>query len=298
MTLSAADDDFEPTARVHLSQGLRLNYFDWGNPGAPLLLLVHGVRDHARSWDWVARALRRDWHVVAADLRGHGDSDWSPDGGYVSGYHVLDIANLVDSLLTERGGEGPLTFIAHSFGGNIVTRYIAAYPDRVRKLVLVEGLGPSPHVIAEWARLGLVQRTRSWIEKRRAIAEGSPRRMATLAEATMRLKTANPRLSDEQAAHLARHGARRYPDGYGWKYDPLVRVFPPEDFSALGPAVWAEIPAPTLLFYGAESWTSNPETDGRAAHIRDRRTLVFEQAGHWVHHDQFDAFMAALGDFL
>ncbi|CAN7273936.1 alpha/beta hydrolase [Phenylobacterium sp. LjRoot225] len=298
MTASAANDDFEPAARVHLSQGLRLNYFDWGNQGAPLLLLVHGIRDHARSWDWVARALRHDWHVIAPDLRGHGDSAWSPDGGYLGSYHVLDIADLVETLVGEPGGQGPLTIIGHSFGGNVVARYCAAYPDRVRKLVLVEGLGPSPNVQAEWAALGPAARTRDWIDKRRATAAAPPRRMATLAEAVQRMQAANPHLSEAQASHLARHGARRHADGYGWKYDPLVSIFPPEDFSALGPAVWQAIAAPALLCYGTESWTTDPEKDGRASHFRDRRSLAFEMAGHWLHHDQFDAFMAALRDFL
>jgi pimeloyl-ACP methyl ester carboxylesterase len=297
MTASAVNDQFEPTSRSYLSQGLRLNYFDWGDPGAPLLLLVHGIRDHARSWDWVARALRHDWHVVAADLRGHGDSDWSPDGGYLGSYHVLDIANLVDALAAEHGKTEPLTIIGHSFGGNVVARYSAACPERVRKLVLVDGLGPSLKVQAEWAAAGPVERTRDWMARRHAAA-GSPRRMATLAEAVARMKAANPHLSEVQAIHLATHGARRHADGYGWKYDPLVSIVPPEDFSALGPAVWQAIAAPVLLCYGTESWATDPEKDGRASHFRDRRTLVFEGAGHWLHHDQFDSFMAALADFL
>jgi pimeloyl-ACP methyl ester carboxylesterase len=256
------------------------------------------MRDHARSWDWVARRLRRDWRIVAVDLRGHGDSEWAQGSRYAISDHVLDLANLVDLLLAERGGQEPLTFIAHSFGGNVVARYISAYPDRARKLVLVEGLGPSPPVLAEWSRLGLVERTRRWIENRQAASTATPRLMASLAEAARRIMIANPRLSDEQAAHLARHGARLHDDGYRWKYDPQVSLFPPEDFSALGPAVWAAIPAPTLVFYGMESWTTNPEEDGRAGHLPNHRTLAFERAGHWVHHDRFDAFMAALVDFL
>lgn len=294
MTASTASDD-EPASRVHVSQGLKLNYFDWGDEGAPVLLLVHGVRDHARSWDWVARALRRDWRVIAPDLRGHGDSDWSPGGGYLSSYHVFDIASLVEALGV---ADGRLTIVGHSFGGNVVARYSAVFPDRVRKLVLVEGLGPSPKVLAEWAGQSPVQRTRDWIERGRAAVNGPQRRMATLAEATQRMKAANPHLTDAQAAHLARHGARRHADGYGWKYDPRVSIFPPEEFSVDNTAVWPAITAPTLLCYGAESWTGDPEDDGRASRFRDHRTRVFEKAGHWLHHDQFDAFMAALRDFL
>src|SRR4029077_11954901 len=110
MTDSAASDA-PPVSRTHVSQGLNLHYLDWGGEGAPLLLLVHGMRDHARSWDWTARAFRQaGWRVVAPDLRGHGDSDWSPDGAYLSSYHLLDLADLIDAL-----GASDLAIVGHSF---------------------------------------------------------------------------------------------------------------------------------------------------------------------------------------
>src|SRR5215475_1558263 len=71
-----------PTTHSFISQRLRLRYVDWGNPDAPPLILLHGGRDHSRSWDWTAQELRAKWHVIAPDLRGHGDSDWSADGDY------------------------------------------------------------------------------------------------------------------------------------------------------------------------------------------------------------------------
>ena len=70
----------EPVSKTFTSQGLKLDYLDWGNAGAPILIFVHGLHDHAHSWDWTARAMCRNWHVIALDLRGHGDSDWSPYG--------------------------------------------------------------------------------------------------------------------------------------------------------------------------------------------------------------------------
>jgi pimeloyl-ACP methyl ester carboxylesterase len=121
----------EPASRTYLSQGLRLHYLDWGNPGAPLLLLVHGISDHARSWDQTARALCREWHVVTPDLRGHGDSAWSPDKSYLNSCYLVDIANLMASLPHER-----TAVVAHSLGGNIMARHTAIFPDQVAKLVL------------------------------------------------------------------------------------------------------------------------------------------------------------------
>jgi pimeloyl-ACP methyl ester carboxylesterase len=70
----SADRAPGPASHTYFSQRLRLHYVDWGNPGKPPLLLVHGGRDHCRNWDWTAAAFRDDWHVIAPDLRGHGDS--------------------------------------------------------------------------------------------------------------------------------------------------------------------------------------------------------------------------------
>jgi pimeloyl-ACP methyl ester carboxylesterase len=284
----------EPASRSHVSQGLKLHYLDWENPGAPLVLLVHGARDHARSWDWTARALHQaGWRVVAPDLRGHGDSDWSPDAAYLASYHLLDLANLVEHL-----GADELTIVAHSFGGIISARYAAIYPERVRKLVLVDGMGPSPEIFAAWDRVGSPKVSRDWVERRRAVDAKSPPRFATLEEAMGRMAAGNPHLTPEQAEHMARHGVRRFEDGWGWKTDLLMNVFPPEDFRAETTAVWEAIACPTLLFWGTKSYNRNPEEDGRAAHIKTRRMVVFEGAGHWPHHERQDDFLAELLAFV
>ncbi|HYD08238.1 MAG TPA: alpha/beta hydrolase, partial [Reyranella sp.] len=133
-----------PTSRHFISQRLRMHYVDWGNPDAPPLLLVHGGRDHCRNWDWVATALRRDWHILAPDLRGHGDSQWSPDGNYSMSAYIYDLAQLI-----HQQNLAPVTIVSHSLGGNICLRYTGIYPDSVHRLVAIEGLGPSPKVIAE-----------------------------------------------------------------------------------------------------------------------------------------------------
>src|SRR6516162_4786041 len=94
-------DSSGPTSRIFFSQRLRLHYVDWGNPGGSPLLLVHGGRDHCRNWDWVAGALRRDWHVLAPDLRGHGDSQWSPDGNYTIAGYLYDLAQRMQRWIDE-----------------------------------------------------------------------------------------------------------------------------------------------------------------------------------------------------
>src|ERR671923_2383188 len=96
--MTPATDPTGPTSRVYFSQRLRLHYVDWGNPSAPPLLLVHGGRDHCRNWDWVAEELRDDYHIVAPDLRGHGDSEWAQGSEYAMVEYVVDIAQLLSQL--------------------------------------------------------------------------------------------------------------------------------------------------------------------------------------------------------
>src|SRR5260370_36061494 len=87
-----ADSIPGPTPHTYYSQRLRLNYVDWGNADKPPLLLIHGGRDHCRNWDWTAEALRDRWHIIAPDLRGHGDSQWSPDGTHTIPAYIYDPA--------------------------------------------------------------------------------------------------------------------------------------------------------------------------------------------------------------
>jgi pimeloyl-ACP methyl ester carboxylesterase len=284
-----------PISRSFISQRLRLNYVDWGNPDAPTLLLVHGGRDHCRSWDWVAQELRRDWHIIAPDLRGHGDSQWSPDGNYDMRALVYDLAQLVHQLDAEQ-----VTIIAHSLGGNISTRFTGLYPDKVRKLVSIEGLGLSPATHAEREAIPLAERWRQWIEQKRAAAGRLPKRYDSLEAAYARMKEGNAYLTDDQARHLTIHGTNRNEDGsWSWKFDNYLNVFNFDDIpqSELE-KLWQSITCPTLLLYGAESWASNPERDGRARHFRNARVVEFEKAGHWLHHDQFDRFIAEVKAFL
>ena len=284
-----------PASHSYISQRLRLRYVDWGNPDAPPLILLHGGRDHSRSWDWTAEALRKDWHIIAPDLRGHGDSDWSPDGDYSGMANLYDLAQLIHQLKL-----APVTIVAHSFGGNIALRYAGVYPQNVKKLVAIEGLGPSPKMRAERMAIPMAKRLRDWIDAKRGVAGRNPHRYPSIDDAFMRMKEANKHLSDEQARHLTIHGVSQNEDGtYSWKFDPYMRVFGPLDMAESDvEALWADIACPTLLMYGAESWASNPEKDGRAKHFKHARVMTFDNAAHWLHHDQFEKFIAELRAFL
>ncbi len=279
-----------PSSRFFTAQRLRLHYLDWGNEGAPLLILLHGGRDHAHSWDWLAPRLSARWHVVAPDLRGHGDSDWANDGNYLSPYMVLDLAELVRHLGVDR-----VAIVGHSLGGNIALRFTGLYPDMVNRLVAIEGLGLATH-----AEVNMGDKWRKWIEDRRAVGHRVMSPYPDFEAALARMQAANPHLDAARAHHLTLHGIRPSPDGgYVWKYDPYMRLVRPYDLpDADEQALWAAINCPVLLVWGEESWASNPATDGRAGYFQDARVLSVPGAGHWVHHDGFELFAREVAAFL
>jgi pimeloyl-ACP methyl ester carboxylesterase len=281
-----------PTSHYFYSQRLKLHYVDWGSADKPPLLLIHGGRDHARNWDWVAQTLRRDYHIIAPDLRGHGDSQWAIGGSYAMVDYVLDVAQLLSALQLF-----PITIIGHSLGGAIALQYSGIYPDRVRRVAAIEGLGPPPGMIRERPA---DQRMAEWVMEMQALAQRHSHRYRSLDEAVARMREANPRLSPEQARHLTVHGSYRDEDGtYLWKFDNYVRAASPYLFNIQeAREIWRHITCPVLLVRGTESWASDPEQDGRGAAFRDYKLVNIAKAGHWVHHDQLGVFLKAVRDFL
>ena len=285
-----------PSSHIYFSQRLRLHYVDWGNPDGPPMLLIHGGRDHCRNWDWVAEHFAKDYHIIAPDLRGHGDSQWEASGNYTQISYVYDIAQLL-----QQKNMHDVTVIGHSLGGAIALMYTALFPERVKKLVAIEGMGPSPSLAAKQVEISINNRVRSWVDDMRKLSGRLPRRYDTLDDAFKRMRDENPHLSEEQARHLTLHGANQNEDGtYSWKFDNYVRVFsmsglPNEEVKKM----YGEISCPTLLMRGEESWASDPVADGRTQCFNcPIEYQSFANAGHWVHHDQLDGFVDRVSEFL
>lgn len=282
----------EPISHFFYSHRLKLQFWDWGQEGKPTLILVHGGLDHARNWDWVARALRENFHVYALDLRGHGNSAWAPGALYSVAEHVLDLSALADVI-----NNFPIYLIGHSLGGFIVLQYSGIYPERVKKVVSIEGLGPPPsHRIYRPA----AERLREWIERVRDTERREPRTYPTLEAAVARMKEANPHLSDEVARHLTLHGTNWNSDGsLIWKFDNFARPFPPYGHNPEDARqILSQISCPILLFWGTESWSKDPEADGRTSPLKNYRLVRVPNAGHWVHHDQLKVFLEETIKFL
>lgn len=124
----------EPTMKKVKGDGIQINLADWGGQGKHILC-IHGITANCRSWDMIAGALVPDFHVMAMDLRGRGLSD-KPDSGYSMEHHVRDILNLMDDL-----GIDQIVPMGHSLGAFISLIFAAEHPDRVDRLILVDGAG-------------------------------------------------------------------------------------------------------------------------------------------------------------
>jgi pimeloyl-ACP methyl ester carboxylesterase len=280
----------EPEARFYESQGLRLHYADWGNATAPPLVLIHGGLDHCRNWDAIARALQPHFHIVAPDLRGHGDSEWAKGSSYTLADNVVDLTRLVAVAELKDAA-----IIGHSMGGMVAQAYAGTFPERVSRLAVLDGTflsyaSPAP----------IDEQMSRWIKQLDRIAQYEPTAFKTIDEAALRLSGRNKRLTPEQALHLARHGVRQHADGlYRWKFDHYQRArapyrLSPDDYIGL----WSRIDCPTLLMWGSESFLADPEAAGLLAHFKHAEMLKIAGAGHWLHHDRLDEVLAALRRFL
>jgi len=281
----------DPTDRFYESQGLWLHYADWGNEAAPPLILIHGGRDHCRSWDAVALAFRAHFHVMAPDLRGHGDSDWAKGSSYSLSDYVYDLTRLLRAASVHQAA-----IVGHSMGGMIGLMYAGAYPDQVSRLAVLDGVT----VVPGSPRKPIHKRITEWISQLDKIAERTNRSFHSVADAAELISAHNTRLTSEQALHLASHGVRQNADGtYSWKVDQYqsvrapYRLFPNEHA-----VLWSQISCPTLLLRGDESFLPDPEAAGVLTYFRQARLVTVAGAGHWLHHDKLDEVLEVLLPFL
>ena len=286
-------DIIGPTSHFFYSQRLKLHYVDWGNHHLPLAILVHGGRDHSRNWDFVALDLRRHFHIVAPDLRGHGDSDWAIGGAYSITDHVLDLGQLMNALEPQ----GPVTLIGHSLGAGVVLQRAGVFPAAVKAIVAIEGLGPPGAMIRETPAH---ERMEHWVTDMLALAQRKPREYQTIEQAMERMREANPHLGAEMARHLTIYSVRRNENGtFSWKYDNYTRATSPFLFNLKDAMeIWSRIQCPALLVRGDSSWAGDWERDGRLDAFRAAELVTIKNAGHWVHHDQLAEFLAVIHRFL
>jgi len=226
------------------SHHLELSALDYGNEGAPPMVLVHGMRDLGWSLDCIAQHFRDRFRVIAFDQRGHGDSDHV--GWYAMSHFVIDLRELIRNLGLERP-----VLVGHSFGGEVVAQFAGLFPEVPAACILIEGLGPPPWE-GEGSREGGLFWARSAIESLDAL-DGSVRSLPDLAAATERVRRNHPGLDEERAEFLAEQGTREGGGGLQWKWDPYLRTsWGSFNFQQIEKC-WRRITCPTLAVNGAVS---------------------------------------------
>jgi pimeloyl-ACP methyl ester carboxylesterase len=234
------------------------------------------------------------YHVVAVDMRGHGDS-----GPLLSGNTWLAM-NLDLAMLARHLG-APVRFVSHSFGGGQSLCVAAGFPELVRWIVSIDGLGPPAAAFEERAPATWARDALDAIDR---VVERGPRQYPSREDMAARRQKVNVRMSDEWAAHLVRHGSREGRDGgYEWKFDPLFNTGVPGPFSPeVLMAQYRMVRCPLLLLTGTEPDTWNDltpeERDVRLAALPNARHHEIPGAGHYVHLEQPDAVIAHVQAFV
>lgn len=286
----------DPKSRNLDARGLNIHYLEWNERTEEPFILIHGFLDHARSWEPFVESLlkksRQPRWIVAPDCRGHGDSGWVGAGGY---YHfhdyLFDLDSLIDALAVPSA-----TLMGHSMGGTISFLYTGTFPRRVKKLILVEGIGPLSVKFSD-----APGRMEKWITEVKESPRRAAREYVTLEEAAKRLQRANPRLSSELALHLARWGMKKKDNGkWTWKFDPLHRTTAPQPFySGQALEFFCRIECPVLVVQGKESrQTHRPDIQERLEAIARKTLVQIKDAGHMVHQDNPDGLAEVVAEFL
>ena len=229
-----------PESRFLDANGLRLHHLDWGNPGAPIIVCVHGLRGNAHSFDGFARRFRDRFHIISVDVRGRGDSAWAQDGDYTMPSYVADLEAVLDKLGFER-----FTLVGTSMGGRIAMLYAGTHAERLDRLI-INDIGPNPEPGSDRItdEAGTTPDTFPSLD---AVVAYRREISANLAKA-----------SEEAQRESALTQVRQTPDGsWVWKSDlTFLRQRADSGGRAEFPELWdvlARLPCPTLLVWGTAS---------------------------------------------
>jgi pimeloyl-ACP methyl ester carboxylesterase len=271
-------------------RGLACHLQRWPGSGGPLCLLLHGWMDAGASFRFLVDALPAAWELVAPDWRGFGKSEWA-SGTYYFPEYLADL----DALLARLSPDAPVWLIGHSMGGNVASLYAGIRPERVARLVSLEGLGlpPAPATAAP-------AHYRAWLTEQTDPRE--PRIYPDWTTLIDRLRRGNPRLTPEGAAVVARAWATETPDGPRLRADPHHKVRGPLLYRLdEARACWRNIQAPTLWVMGKDSPYARMDAALLAENrrcFRRLREVWLDDCGHMLHHDQPRALAQAIVDFI
>lgn len=273
----------QPTDVTVACNGLNFHYLDWGNHGRPAIVLLHGLRGHSHAWDDVAARFCGEFHVVALDQRGRGETDWAPGGDYSVDAFVTDLEQFCKTVGIEK-----FTLIGHSMGGRNSIAFAGRNTDALERLVIVD-IGPDIDP-AGGARI-----TRELVEV--------PEEFDSFSAALQHVMSQNQFASEEVMRRRLTYQTKQLPNGKtGWRYDPEIREQRRNGSGAPPPNLWEPleyIECPTLVIRGSETDTLSLDVaEKMIATLKDGRLAHVDRAAHMVFEDNPEGFNTVLADFL
>jgi pimeloyl-ACP methyl ester carboxylesterase len=275
--------DETPLQHTCLIAGLSMHYLEWGSDQDTALVLLHGGGQNAFTWQRVASAFANRCRIIAPDARGHGDSDWSPDGAYTIDRFRDDLRGLVQALDLRR-----FVLVGMSLGGMTALSYAGTYGDELAGLVMVD-IAPEIEQSGRDRIVGFLAGRASF---------------ASLDEAVEYAHGFNPRRGREVLRRTLPRNLRELPDGrLAWKWDPrfinLGTGIEPDGFTR---GLWdaaARVPCPALVVHGQESDILSRESGERLARtLPNGRFASVAGAGHSVQGDNPRSLSDVLACFL
>jgi pimeloyl-ACP methyl ester carboxylesterase len=277
------DEVVLPSAKTVLVDKLRFRYLDWGNEELRPILFLHGGALTAHTWDLCCLSLRDEFHCIALDQRGHGDSDWAPDADYSIAAQREDVRGFVDRMGLDR-----FVLVGMSMGAINALAFAVSYSERLSALVLIDA-GPEVR--------------RSGSSRIRDFVNGGAE-PASLEAIIERALAFNPRRDPKILRRSLMHNLRQQSDGtWIWKYDRKRFQQMDRDAHVAERRGLAEglgsITCATLVVRGAESDVFHEEDAERLAQrLPDGRYITIPRAGHTVQGDNPKDLAAALREFL
>ena len=269
-------EENESVDRWVRANGMNFHLLEWGDPGKPGVLMLHGASQQAHSWDFISLGLSSEYHVLVLDQRGHGDSDWAPDGDYSIEAAQGDLDGIVDAL-----GLSDFNLMGHSMGGRNSFVWASRHPGMLRSLTIVD-TGPET-----------VPRGSDRIRRFREL----PDNLDTFEEFADRVQEYTGR-SREQVLGALKYSIRQGADGkWTWKYDKVMRQSGRTESYWTPEQLWdcvKRIDCPTLVTRGDRSDIFAAETmDRMCEDIADCTCVTIANAGHLVQGDNPVDFLAA-----
>ena len=271
---------------------LRYHIRRWGDPAAPKVFLLHGFLDVSATWQPVAEGLLSKYQVLSPDFRGFGHTEWPADG-----YWFPDYVGDLEAIADHYSPDAPLLLVGHSMGAQVASLYAGLRPERVRKLVCLDGL-----FLPDMEPKLAVKRFRRWLDELKDLPQ--QKSYPSFEDLAGRIRKQHPDLPAERAEFVARCWGRE--DGSGritLCADPKHRLSGPGVYKAdESLAVWREITAPTLFVDAGRSQFKKVISPGeiarRRACFRDHRAVTVEHGSHMLHFSAPEETARAIAAFL